>query len=70
MFVCMGIGKFFSWGATNGFFQTFIHGVPNVVKFVFYHSKLREQLLLLNFQIRGPLLSSMLVCRKKFVPHH
>jgi len=41
MLVCMGVGRNFSWGATSGFFQMFFYGKPKVMKFGFYHSKLR-----------------------------
>jgi len=33
--------EFFQGGGTIGFFLTFFYGGPKVVKFVFYHSKLR-----------------------------
>jgi len=43
MFMCMGVGRYFSMGATSGFLQTFFYGGPKVVKFGFYHSKLRKR---------------------------
>jgi len=39
-----------------------------VVKFVFYHSKLRKKQFLLKFS--NPAADTLLVGRKKFVPHH
>jgi len=59
----------FPEGSTSEFFQVVIGG-PAVVRFVFYHSKLREQPFLLKFQIPAPLPRPMPVCRKRFVPHH
>ena len=55
----------FPGGATSGFFQKYFYGGPKMVKFVFYHSKLRKQHFLLKFSNFCP--SSdiyMLVCRK------
>jgi len=65
MLVCMGVGRNFSRGATSGFFQKFFYGRPKVVKFVFYHSKLRKQRLLLKLSNSCPSSDTqMLVCRK------
>ena len=50
MLVYMGVGRTFSSEATSGFFQTFFSGGgPKVVKFCFYHLKLRKQPFLLKF---------------------
>jgi len=49
MLVCMGVGRSFSGEDTSGYFQTFFYGGPKVVKFGFYHSKLRKQHFLLKF---------------------
>jgi len=47
---------FFQGWAMRGFCQIFSSGWPKVVKFVFYHSKLRKQLFLLTFsKSRGSL---------------
>ena len=64
--VCMGVGGNFSkGGGTSGFFQKFFYGRPKVVKFVFYHSKLRKQHFLLKFSNSCPYSHThMLVCRK------
>jgi len=65
MLVCMGVGRNFSRGATSGFFQKFFYGGPKVVKFVFYHSKLRNQHFLLKFSNSCPSSNTnMFVCRK------
>ena len=41
----MGVGKILSrgGGALVDFFKRFSEGGPEVVKFIFYHSKLRKQ---------------------------
>ena len=48
----MDFSKSFSWEG------------PKVVKFGFYHSKLRKQPFLLKFSNSCPLPTPMLVCRK------
>jgi len=50
MLVCIGVGKILSRGA----FQKVFLGGPKVVKFVFYHSKLRKQPFLLKFSNSCP----------------
>ena len=55
----MAVGKIFSRGGHQGIFPRW---GPEVVKFVFFHSKLRKQHFLLNFQNPGgpmPLLSTL-----------
>ena len=65
MLVCMGVGKNFFRGTTSGFFQTFFYGRPKVVKFGFYHSKLRKQHFLLKLSNSWHSSDThMLVCRK------
>jgi len=65
MLVCMGAGRNFSRGGTSGFFQKFFCRGPKVVKFAFYHSKLRKQRFLLKFSNSFPSSDThMLVCRK------
>jgi len=65
MLVCMDVGRNFSRGGTSGFFQTFFYGGPKVVKFGFYHSKLRKQRFLLKFSNSCPSSDPyMLVYRK------
>jgi len=44
----MGVGRIFSRGATRGFLQIFSRGGSKVVKFVFCHSKLKNNLFLLK----------------------
>jgi len=44
----MGVGTIFSRGGTRGFFQNFSKGGAKVVKFVFFHSKLKKQPFLLK----------------------
>jgi len=39
----MGVGRIFSRGSTRGFFQNFSRKGAKVVKFSFYHSKLKKQ---------------------------
>jgi len=52
----MSVGRIFSRRATRGFFQNFSGG-PKVVKFVFYTSKLKNNLFLLKCsKSRGALL--------------
>jgi len=48
MLACMGVGRNFSRGGTSGLFKKFIYGRQKVVKFVFYHSKLKKQHFLLK----------------------
>ena len=48
---------FFRGGGSRGFYQNFFQGWPKVVKFVFYHSKLKKQpflLIISNFRGAGP----------------
>jgi len=54
MLVCMGVGRNFFQGGTNVFFQNFFYEGPKVVKFVFYDSKLREQLFAENSTFLPP----------------
>jgi len=55
MFMCMGIGKSFPGGPLVDFSKSFSRdGGPKVVKFVFYHSKLRKQPFLLKFSNSWP----------------
>ena len=59
-----GHRKEFLQGGTSGFFQQFFYGGPKVVKFGFYHSKLRKQRFLLKFSNSCPSSDTcMLVCR-------
>ena len=44
----------FPGGATGGFFQKFFYGGPKMVKFGFYHSKLRKKHFLLKFSNSCP----------------
>jgi len=60
----MDVGRIFSGGGTSGFFQTFFWGGAKVVKFVFYHPKLRKHPFLLKFQIPVLLPTPVLVCGK------
>jgi len=55
MLVCMGIGKIFSTGGYECISPKVFLGRPKVMKFVFYHSKLRKQLFLLNYSNSCPL---------------
>ena len=65
MVVCMVVGKNFSKRATSGFFQKLFCGKPKVVKFVFYHSKIRKHDFLLKVSNYCPSSDThMLVCRK------
>jgi len=49
MLVCMGVGRKFSRGLLVDFFKSFSTGGEKVVKFGYYHSKLRKQRFLLKF---------------------
>jgi len=49
MLLCMGVGRNFSRGPLVDFSNKFFYGGPKMVKFVFYHSKLRKQHFLLKF---------------------
>jgi len=69
MLVCVGVERNFSRGATSGFFQTFSDGGPKVVKFVFYHSKLRNQHFLLTFLNCWPSSETQMLVSKKSLCH-
>jgi len=61
-----GRRKEFFLGEPLGFFQKFFYGRPKVVKFAFYHSKLRKQRFLLKFANSCPSSDThMFVCRKR-----
>jgi len=62
MLTAMGVGRNFSKGGTSGFFQKFFYGGPKVVKFGYYHSKLRKQRFFWNFQIPAPLSTPICLC--------
>jgi len=54
MLVCIGVGRNFSKVGTSGFFQKCFYGGPKVVKFAFFHSKLRKQRFLMKFSNSCP----------------
>jgi len=60
-----GLRKEFFQGGHKWIFQKFFYGGPKVVKFVFWHSKLRKQYFLLKFSNSCPSSDThMLVYRK------
>jgi len=61
--------EFFQRG-TSGLFQKFFCGGPKVVKFDFYHSKLRKQRFLLKFSNSCPPSDTHACVEETFVPHH
>ena len=73
-FTCLcafGVGRNFSRGAHKWIFPKVFYGGPNVVKFGFYHSKLRKTAFFTEIFkflpiIRRPYAS----VSEKFVPHH